>query len=77
MKSNGGLILGYTIAAAMEDAYALGKGDDLRRQMLPLMKQFRRDGIASPLIAEISRLLGDDWRPSGRFADRIEALHNG
>lgn len=74
---NSAIAFGYVMAAAMSDAYALGKGEALKQRMLPLVKQFRKDGIVAPLAEAIRSELGEGWAPSGKFAEAIVKLHNG
>lgn len=40
----------------------------------PLMEQFREDGNPKPIIDQISATLGQDWRPSGEWAEFLKGL---
>lgn len=70
----GSLALVYVVGAAREDAHSRGLDEPLRQKMIPLIAQFRKDGIIGPLFDGVKEVLGQDWTPQGHWADAILAL---
>lgn len=68
------LAIAYVMGAARAEATARGVDEKLRQEVLPLIAQFRRDGLLTPLFAAIKRVLGDDWEPQDEWADAIRKL---
>jgi hypothetical protein len=65
------LVQVLVVGAAQEDARHVGRGEDVRQAVLPLLAQFQKDGKFKPLFDAIRSVLGPDWEPSGAWKDKI------
>ena len=68
------LAIAYVMGAARAEATARGVDEKLRQEVLPLIAQFRRDGLLTPLFAAIKRVLGDNWEPQDEWAEAIRKI---
>ena len=64
-----------TVQAALVDATP-AQAQRMRKRLPPLLEKFRETGDASGFLRLIREIHGPSWRPTGTFAEQIDALED-